>query len=114
MTEKEKFINSYTSDFTLQTYKELQDKFGNTRKSFDLNRSLLKDNREAFKDRFGKSLFKIKDSSGRQVSVWKVSMELFTIYLLTAKERGSSYEILEGGDKLEAIMYLIELAESLK
>lgn len=54
---------------------------------------LFADNREKFKDSLGKQHFCTEDSSRRRLYVWKVELNNGNLWLLTARERGTSYEV---------------------
>jgi hypothetical protein len=56
---------------------------------------LYSDNREYLKATLGWQEFCSLDSGNRRLYVWKILLEGGPIWILTARERGTSYEILQ-------------------
>lgn len=76
----------------------------------------LADNRAFFKEKFGRQDFCTSDSANRRLYVWKVDCEGVTLWLLTARERGTSYEYVINDDtltKAEAANKINEYLEEL-
>jgi hypothetical protein len=63
-----------------------------------LSSGLFADNRKNFTDRLGKQDFCTLDSRCRRLHCWQIDLPNGILWILTAAERGTSYERLVTGD----------------
>jgi hypothetical protein len=93
--------------------------FGQIKKGLDTymqSSSSLSDNREFFKNKLGKQDFCTSDSANRRLYVWKQDADGVAFWILTACERGTTYEFESTPDTVEqnaakVINKLIEIFE---
>ena len=81
-----------------------------TMEEFNVLRRLSKDNTDFFTSKLGPCDFTCTDSANITIYVWRVQVQYGTqngiIWMLTAPERGTSYEV-QGNLKFEAIKYTL-------
>ncbi len=81
-----------------------------TMEEFHVLRRLSKDNTDFFTSKLGPCDFTCTDSANLTIHVWRVQVQYGAqngiIWMLTAPERGTSYEV-QGNLKFEAIKYTL-------
>jgi len=103
----------------LMSTRAFEDWYFNQHKSLEVYMQAsdtLGDNREFLKNKLGKQDFCTSDSANRRLYVWKMDADGVPFWILTARERGTTYEFettsgLLNRDADKVIKKIIELFE---